>query len=75
MKMAWESETNHLICRWSETGQSAGYNPPWIQNASIEAGTKGVAPVLDFTKLSAFGGGQWYVVLDRMRSSCGRRIH
>jgi hypothetical protein len=57
MRSSWQSETGHLACRWSEVGQPAHYNPPWMREAS-ESGY--VPPVLDFASHSPFGGASWF---------------
>jgi hypothetical protein len=56
MKMAWQTETNHLVCRWSGVGERVPYNPQWIQDAARNIPTKSVSqPPLDFRKLSPLG--------------------
>jgi hypothetical protein len=64
MKMAWETETGHLACRWSGAGEHVPYDPPWIQDASRSAQRKTTSPLPDFAMLSPFGGG---LFLDRLR--------
>ena len=67
MKMSWQTETDRLACRWSEVGERIQYNPSWIQHASRNVHRKNVSPsALDFTRLSSFGGAEWYVP-DRLR--------
>jgi hypothetical protein len=61
MEMSWQRETGRLICQWSEVGERVPYNPPWMQDASRDVHRKNVSPsFLDFTKLSPFGGREWY---------------
>jgi hypothetical protein len=61
-KASWKMEADRLVCRWSEAGERVQYNPPWMQNASIDVYRKSVSPSdMDFRKLSPFGGGKWYV--------------
>ena len=67
MIMSWQTEGDRLVCRWSEVGEHVQYNPRWIQDASRSVHQKNVSlSVLDFTRLSAFGGSEWYA-LDRLR--------
>jgi hypothetical protein len=66
MKMSWQTETDRLVCRWSEVGERVQYNPRWIQDASRNVLRKNVSPsALVFTRLSPFGG-RWYAP-DRLR--------
>ena len=61
MEMSWQTRTEHLVCRWSEVGKLVPYNPPWMHDAPEDVYRNGVAPpVLDFTRLSPFGGSDWY---------------
>jgi hypothetical protein len=61
MKVSWQTETDRLVCRWSEAGERVQYNPRWVQDASRNVHKKNVSPlVLDFTRLSPFGGREWY---------------
>jgi hypothetical protein len=67
MKTSWQTETDHLICRWSEVGERIQYNPPWIQDASRDVHRRKVSLSLpDFTRISSFGGSEWYAP-DRLR--------
>ncbi len=67
MKMLWRPTTDRLVCQWSEVGERAQYNPHWIRDASRNVDPKNVSlSVLDFTRLSPFGGKEWYA-LDRPR--------
>src|SRR6516225_10857103 len=67
MKMSWQTETDRLVCRWSEVGERVQYNPRWIQDASRNVPGKNVSPsVVVFTRLSSFGGREWYAA-DRAR--------
>ena len=37
MKPTWQTESDHIVCRWSEGGECIQYNPPWMQEAlSVE---------------------------------------
>jgi len=60
MKMSWQAETDRLECHWDEFGQQVEYKAPWIQEASQDVQGRRVAPPVPFTKLSSFGGGQWF---------------
>ena len=59
MKSSWQTETGYLACRWSEVGQCAQYNQPWIQEtADVQSGY--LPPVPDFASHSPFGGASWF---------------
>ena len=63
MEMSWLTETDRLVCRWSEVGERLQYNPPWIQGASRNVDQQDVSrSVPDFTRLSPFGGRDWYAL-------------
>ena len=54
MQSSWESETGHLMCRWSEIGMRDIYNPQWMQEAlAVPSGY--LTPVPEFTSHSPFG--------------------
>ena len=55
MTSAWQLETGHLTCRWSEFGQPVRYNPGWMQESS-EPQTGYLTPIPDFVNRSPFGG-------------------
>ena len=57
MQMAWLAETDHLICRWSETGTDVSYRPPWIRQPDEQTAS---TPLPDFRKLSLLGRIVWY---------------
>lgn len=59
MKMAWDSGTDRILCRWSEAGERAQYKPSWIVDTS-ESSARVPSPVPDFTRLSPFGGKDWF---------------
>jgi hypothetical protein len=59
MRSSWQTETGHLVCRWSEAGQRAPYNPLWMQEASNVQGSY-LPPVPDFASHSPFGGATWF---------------
>ncbi len=59
MQSSWRMERGHLVCRWSEGGQSVRYNPHWMQETSdIQSGY--LLPVPDFASHSPFGGASWF---------------
>jgi len=61
MEMSWQMRTDHLVCQWSEVGKRVPYNPPWMKDAPADIYRNDMAPpVLDWTKLSPFGGSEWY---------------
>jgi hypothetical protein len=61
MKMSWQTETDRILCRWSEVGERVQYNPRWVQDASRDVDMKNVpTSIPDFTRLSPFGGREWY---------------
>ncbi len=65
MKMSWQTEADRLACRWSELEERIQYKPRWIQDASNDVQQNISLSVTDFTRLSPFGGKDWYA-LDRM---------
>lgn len=68
MKMSWQTETDRVVCQWSEVGERVQYDPRWIQDASRNVYRENVStPVPDFTRLSPFGGSEWYAP-DRVRA-------
>jgi hypothetical protein len=63
MKISWQTKADRLLCRWSGVGERVHYDPPFIEDASIGARRENVPPsVPDFTRLSSFGGKEWYSV-------------
>lgn len=61
MKVSWQTETDRLVCRWTEAGEHVKYNPPWMQEVSRSVDVTVSLSDLDFTALSPFGSGEWYV--------------
>ena len=57
---AWQTETGHLACRWSEVRQQVQYNPGWMEETSdIQSGY--LPPLPDFASHSPFGGAtSWF---------------
>src|SRR5262249_29367248 len=67
IKMSWQTETDHLVCRWSEAGRRVQYHPRWLEDAAINLPREQVTPAfLDFTRLNPFGGRRWFAP-DRVR--------
>jgi hypothetical protein len=59
MVSTWQTETGHLVCRWSDVGQRLQYNPSWMQEVSdIHIGYSPPPP--DFAARSPFGGATWF---------------
>jgi hypothetical protein len=70
MEMSWQTRTDHLVCQWSEVGKRVPYNPSWMQDVSGSVRTKNVSSVvMDFTRLSPFGGSEWYAPRSSMTRS------
>jgi hypothetical protein len=59
MSSSWQTETGHLLCRWSEVGKPLQYNPKWMQDASTSQGSY-FEPLPSFTRHSPFGGASWF---------------
>jgi hypothetical protein len=58
-KSVWQTETDHLACRWSELDQRFRYDPPWMREASaVPSGY--LPPLPDFASHSPFGGPSWF---------------
>jgi hypothetical protein len=61
MKTSWQTKGAYLVCRWSELEEGVQYSAPWIQTTSRTVLGQSVPPlVLDFARLSPFGGKEWY---------------
>jgi hypothetical protein len=59
MVSTWQTETGHLVCRWSDVGRRVQYNPSWMQEVSdIHSGY--LPPLPDITSSSPFGGATWF---------------
>jgi hypothetical protein len=59
MRSLWQMDSGHLVCRWSEVGQRAQYNPLWMQEASDAQGSY-LPPAPNFASHSPFGGAAWF---------------
>ena len=60
MQMSWQTETDHLVCQWSEAGERVQYNAAWLRDVSMRDQREDDAPaVADWTALSPFGG-RWF---------------
>jgi hypothetical protein len=63
MKVSWQTKADGLVSRWFEVGERVHYHPPWIQRASANTRKQNISPsLLDFARVSAFGGSEWYSV-------------
>ena len=61
MKTSWQTKGAYLVCRWSELEEGVRYNPSWIQGAARNVRSRNAPPsLLDFARLSPFGGIEWY---------------
>jgi hypothetical protein len=60
MKALWQTRADRVICRWSEEREVVQYNPPWMQNVSVDVNKDNLSPSFDFRRHSPFGGGEWY---------------
>jgi hypothetical protein len=60
MNMSWKTETSGMVCRWSGALEHTPYRPSWMQASCDADQYPTVPPVLDFAKLSPFGGAEWY---------------
>ena len=60
MMSSWQTETGHLVCRWSAAGQRVPYHPSWMQDAKDLQGRYLPSLLPDFTGRSPFGGASWY---------------
>jgi len=70
MKMLWQTETDGIVCHWSDVGKRSEDNPAWMQDSSSNVRIENVPlPVLDFTRLSSFGGAGWYQGATRSRTT------
>ena len=57
MTTSWQTEAQHLSCRWSEAGESVHYDSAWVQAAPIE--DSATVPDSPFA-LSSFAGKDWF---------------
>ena len=60
MKTSWQTETGHLVCRWSDPGQRVQYNPSWMQETSNIQGSYLSPLLVDFARHSPFGAASWF---------------
>jgi hypothetical protein len=58
MSSSWQTETGHLVCRWSEVGKRFQYDPKWMQDTS-DIQSSYLPPLPNFTRHSPFGGASW----------------
>jgi len=60
MTSSWQTETGHLLCRWSDLVQRVQYNPSWMRESS-DIQSSYLPPLLpDFASRSPFGGAYWF---------------
>jgi len=59
MTSSWQTETGHIVCRWSEAGKRVPYHPRWMQEAFDIQGSY-LEPITDFASHSPFGGAHWF---------------
>jgi hypothetical protein len=66
---AWQTESGHLKCRWSEVGRDVQYDPRWMRETSVcQSGY--LPPVPDFASHSPFGGtNSWFELHSTDRDS------
>jgi hypothetical protein len=55
--MRWKTNSEGLRCRWAEVGKP--YDASWMEEIATNSPRENDAP-LAFTKLSPFGGSDWY---------------
>jgi hypothetical protein len=60
MMSAWQTQTGHLVCRWSDEGLYLQYKPNWMQDTAEVQSSYLSSLLPDFTKRSPFGGAFWY---------------
>jgi len=60
MSSSWQTESGHLVCRWSEVGEHVPYDSQWMREASDIHGSY-LPPVPDFASHSPFGGATWFL--------------
>ena len=61
MEISWQAGPDRLMCRWTEADERVRYSPPWMRDASRFLDQKhGCAPEMALSKVSPFGGGEWY---------------
>jgi len=59
MTLSWQTETGHLVCRWSGVVQRVQYNPSWMEETS-DIQSSYLPPLPVFTSRSPFGGATWF---------------
>jgi hypothetical protein len=55
MKTGWQTDTGHLVCRWSEAGQRVQHQPSWTQETSNMQSSYMPPLILDVARYSPFG--------------------
>ena len=62
MESHWQTRADRVSCSWSEAADLTTYVPPWA-DAPVEFNVRshpGSGVLLDLSRLSRFGGTQWY---------------
>ena len=57
MRSSWQTETGHVVCRWSKARQRVQYHPQWMQDTSNIQGSY-LPPIPDFASHS--WGASWF---------------
>lgn len=61
MTTAWQTETGHSTCQWSGAHTDAPYHPSWMQEPPARPAPENLATRMrSFTRLSPFGGMNWW---------------
>jgi hypothetical protein len=60
MKSSWQTETGHLVCRWSDAGKLAPYDQRWMRETS-NIQSSYLPPLPNFARHSPFGGASWFL--------------
>jgi hypothetical protein len=59
MTSSWQTETGHLVCRWSAVVQPVQHDPSRMPESSDNQSSY-LPPLLDFAGHSPFGGASWF---------------
>ena len=56
MRMSWQTDAGHIVCRWSEMWERVQNKPGWMHDFSRDIHRDRLAPVVPaFTRFSPFG--------------------
>lgn len=73
MKTSWQTDADHIVCRWSDAENTIPYRPPWLQEAA--EGDEIASDLMpDFTRHSPLGSGEWFVPWHARWMVPGRRL-